>query len=206
MTHALPPVRQPGHAVAPMFPDRWSPRAFGPAPVGEAAMATLLEAARWAPSASNHQPWRLVWALRGEPAFDRIAAALVPGNRLWAEKAGALIAVTARETLPAPAGGEEGTNRWAAFDTGAAWMSLALQARGLGLVAHAMGGFEPGPLAAAVALPAGHVALAVVAVGHPGRAEDLPEKLRLREVPSGRRALEEISFRGAFPGGNALLG
>ncbi|MBP9183187.1 MAG: nitroreductase family protein [Fuscovulum sp.] len=197
MTDATPPTRRPEHDVAPMFPARWSPRSLTAAPVTEAQVMTLLEAARWAPSASNHQPWRLVWALRGEPAFDAITAALVPFNQDWAGKAAALIVVASDDRVA----GRDGTlaaNRWAAFDSGAAWMALALQAEALGLVAHAMGGFDAAALAGAVALPEAHSLHAVVAVGHQGRAGDLPEGLRAREVPSPRKALAEIARRGRF--------
>lgn len=200
MTFALPPSRRPDHAVAPMFPARWSPRAFAARPLEAATVGILLEAARWAPSASNHQPWRFVWALRGDAAFERIAGALVPFNRAWAEKAAALIVVAAKETV-AGADGTEAANRWAAFDAGAAWMSLALQAQALGLAAHAMGGFDAAALASAVGLPADHALQAVVAVGHPGAAADLPEALRSREVPNARRPVAETAFRGSFAAG-----
>lgn len=197
MTDVTPPTRRPDHGVAPMFPARWSPRSLTEAPVTEAEVMTLLEAARWAPSASNHQPWRLVWALRDEPAFDAIAAALVPFNQDWAGKAAALIVVASDDRV-AGRDGSTTTNRWAAFDSGAAWMSLALQASAMGLVAHAMGGFDATALARALALPEAHSLHAVVAVGHQGRPEDLPEGLRAREVPSPRKTLAEIARRGGF--------
>ncbi|MBE2275968.1 MAG: nitroreductase family protein [Rhodobacteraceae bacterium] len=195
--HALP-SRRPDHAVAPMFPARWSPRAFAATPLSEAEVMTLVEAARWAPSAANRQPWRLVWALRGEAGFAAIAAALNPTNRIWADKAAVLIALASKDTSP-DAGGSEVANHWSAFDTGAAWASLALQAEAMGLAAHAMGGFDPAALAAAVGLPDGHTLRAVVAAGHRGATADLPEALRAREVPSPRRPLAEIAFRGRFP-------
>lgn len=191
------PIRQSGHPVDPLFPARWSPRAFSDATLTEAQVQVLLEAARWAPSAANHQPWRLVWALRDEPGFRAILDGLVPFNRDWAEKAAALVVVASKDRM-ADRDGSEADNRWAAFDSGAAWMSLALQAARDGLAAHAMGGFDAAALAASLALPEGHSLHAVVAVGHPGRPDSLPEPLRAREVPSPRLALEEIAFRGRF--------
>ncbi|NGM47798.1 nitroreductase family protein [Rhodobacter sp. SGA-6-6] len=191
------PIRQPGHPVDPLFPARWSPRAFSDAALTEGQVKVLLEAARWAPSAANHQPWRLVWALRGEPGFRAILDGLVPFNREWAEKAAALIVVASKDRMTGR-DGAEADNRWAAFDSGAAWMSLALQAARDGLAAHAMGGFDATALAAALGLPEGHSLQAVVAVGHPGQPESLPEPLRAREVPSPRLALEEIAFHGRF--------
>lgn len=165
------------------------------APVPRAAVLSLLEAARWAPSSGNGQPWRFVWALRGTPAFDAFLATLVPGNREWAHRAGALVLVAARtvrdDGKPAPS---------AAFDAGAAWMALALQGTISSLVVHAMGGFDREAARTAAALPAGLEPQVVVAIGVPGRAEDLPEKLRAREQPSDRLRVAEIAFEGSYGG------
>lgn len=197
MTCALPPTRRPDHAAHPMFPARWSPRAFSDQPVSAEQVLVLLEAARFAPSASNHQPWRFVWALRGDDGFAAIRDALVPFNATWAGKAAALIVVATKSTVTTK-DGAEAPNHYAAFDAGAAWMSLALQARTSGLMAHAMAGFDHAALARAVALPEGHALHAVVAVGHHGQAADLPEALRAREVPSPRLPLSDLAVRGRF--------
>lgn len=189
--------RQPGHPVAPQFPARWSPRSFTDREVSEAEVMSLLEAARWAPSASNHQPWRIVWARRGEAGFAAIHAALAAGNQTWAGKAGVLFAVASKDTVMNREGAEA-PNRTAGFDTGAAWMSLALQAQTMGLAAHAMGGFDKDLLAAAVGLPDGHTLHCVVAVGEQGPADALPEDLRAREKPSGRKPVDEIAVHGRF--------
>jgi nitroreductase len=161
------------------------------APLASEAVLTLLEAARWAPSSGNGQPWRFVWALRGTPAFEALLATLVPGNREWAHAAGALVLVAARtvrdDGKPAPT---------AAFDAGAAWMALALQGTLSGLVVHAMAGFDKAQASLAAALPPGVEPQAMVALGHPGRAEDLPEKHRARESPSDRLPLEQLAFEG----------
>lgn len=197
MSLDLTAARQPDHPVEPQFPGRWSPRSFAEAAMTEAEVLTLLEAARWAPSASNNQPGRFVWALREDPGFSGILGALVPFNRDWAGKAAALIVVASRDEATKP----DGTvvpNRWASFDTGAAWMSLALQAQAMGLVAHAMGGFDGDALAEVIGLPAGHSLHAVVAIGTQGLADALPEGLRSRETPSQRRPLSESAFRGGF--------
>lgn len=189
-------IRVAGYPVDAQFPGRWSPRAFTEATVAEAEVLTLIEAARWAPSASNLQPWRFVWALRGDAAFARIAESLVPFNKAWAEKAAALIVVASKTTVLKEEA--EVANSFHAFDAGAAWGHLALQAHLQGLVAHAMGGFDHAKTAEAVALPANHALHAVVAVGHRGDAASLPEALRAREVPSPRLSLTEISARGSF--------
>ena len=189
--------RQPDHPVAPQFPARWSPRSFTDRDVTEAEVMSLLEAARWAPSASNHQPWRLVWARRGEEAFGAIRATLTGANPVWTGQAGVLFAVASKDTVTNREGVEV-ANRTAGFDTGAAWLSLALQAQTMCLAAHAMGGFDKDALAAAVGLPDGHTLHCVVAVGEQGPAEALPDDLKAREKPSGRKPVAEIAVHGRF--------
>ena len=192
-----PPGRQPDYPVAPQFPARWSPRSFTDRALSEAEVMTLLEAARWAPSASNHQPWRFVWARRGEEAFATLHGCLTGNNLIWTSKAAALVAVASKDTVTNREGAEV-ANRTAGFDTGAAWMSLALQARAMGLFAHAMGGFDREKLAAAIRLPEGHTLHCVVAVGEQGPAEALPDDLAAREKPSSRKPVEDISRHGRF--------
>jgi nitroreductase len=197
MTQMPTIARQPDHPVAPQFPARWSPRSFTDRALTMEEVLTLLEAARWAPSASNHQPWRLVWALRDEPGFSVIHAALTGNNLTWAGKAAALIVVASKDTV-LNRDSVEVPNRTAGFDTGAAWMSLALQAQTMGLAAHAMGGFDQTALSAAVALPGGHTLHCVVAVGEQGPVTTLPEDLAAREKPSGRKPLSETAHHGRF--------
>ena len=192
-----PHGRQPDHPVAAQFTARWSPRSFSDRALTEAEVMSLLEAARWAPSASNHQPWRLVWARRGEAEFDTLHACLTGNNLVWTAKAAALIVVASKYTVQNREGAEV-PNRTAGFDTGAAWMSLALQAHEMGLFAHAMGGFDRDKLAAAVHLPEGHTLHCVVAVGEQGPAEALPEDLAAREKPSQRKPLAETAVHGRF--------
>lgn len=189
--------RQPDHPVADQFIARWSPRSFSDRALSGAQVMSLLEAARWAPSASNQQPWRLVWALRGEAAFDALNACLTGNNLVWTAKAAALIVVASKDTQT-NRDGVEVANRTAGFDTGSAWMSLALQAHSMGLVAHAMGGFDRERLAATVALPEGHTLHCVVAVGEQGPAGALPEDLAAREKPSSRKPLDQTAHPGSF--------
>lgn len=189
--------RHADHPIDPRFLQRWSARALAPG-VSEAELLTCLEAARWAPSASNTQPWRYVAALHGEPAFAAIHAALVPFNQSWTASAGALVVAC---SLTASAPTPEHPSKplpGSAFDAGAAWMSFALQAQQLGLVAHAMGGFSREPLAAAVQLPEGLRIDCVIALGRPGDPAALPADLQSREHPNGRRPLAELVVRGRF--------
>jgi nitroreductase len=190
-------MRHPDHPIDPRFLQRWSPRALSP-DVSEAELLTCLEAARWAPSSSNSQPWRYVVARAGEPGFDTIFQSLVPFNQSWAGRAGALIAACSLLESVAP-GAEAATPLpGSAFDAGAAWMSLALQAQALGLVSHAMGGFKREQLAAALRVPASARIDCVIALGRPGDPSQLGQDLQAREHPNGRRPLAESVMRGVW--------
>jgi nitroreductase len=164
-------------------------------PVSRGALLSLLEAARWSPSGGNGQPWRFVYGTAGTPAFDSLLATLVPTNLAWARRAGALVLLCARtvreDGRPAPS---------AVFDAGAAWMALALQGTLSGLHVHAMGGFDKEAARAAAGLPPGLEPQVMIAVGHPGRVEDLPEPLREREQPSDRLPVGELAVEGRFGG------
>jgi nitroreductase len=190
------PARTADHPVADLFLKRWSPRAFGEATLDEAQVLTVLEAARWAPSANNNQPWRFAYGLRGDAGFAAIAEALSPGNRLWAEKAGALIVLASATTVSR--NGAEVPNGTHAFDTGAAWAMLAVQAQLSGLISHAMGGFDHDKMRAGLNVPASFALHAVVALGHAGDPAALPDTLRAREVPNQRRPLNETMQRGRY--------
>jgi nitroreductase len=190
------PARKPDHAIHDQFTGRWSPRAFADTPVSEAEMKQLFEAARWSPSASNNQPWRFAYGLRGDASFEQIVAGLKGFNTGWAQKASALIVVASAKSVEKD--GEKSPNAWHAFDTGAAWAHLALQAQDMGLVTHAMGGFEAEVLAKSLKLPEDYEIHAVVAVGHRGDKADLPEALQAREAPSQRRPISETVARGGF--------
>ncbi len=191
-------TRTTEHPIHPQFTQRWSPRAFSGEALGLEQLLPLFEAARWAPSASNTQPWRFVYGLAGTPAFAGILDGLVPFNQAWAGQAGALVVViSATQSVP-PGQSEAKPLPWHALDTGAAWMSLALQAQASGLAAHAMGGFDAAKLRDTLAVPATHELHAVVAIGRQGDAATLPEALRARELPSPRRPLSALVAEGRF--------
>ena len=190
-------ARNADHPIDPQFLNRWSPRAFGPQSLTEAQVMQLLEAARWAPSASNHQPARFAWGLRGDAAFAAILGGLVPFNQSWAQEAAALVVVASKPF--SEKNGQAVANVWHGFDAGAAWMSMALQAQSMGLIAHAMGGFEAEVLGAAVQLPQSYTLHAVVAFGMMGDPSTLPEVLKSREAPSGRRAVADVAGHGVLP-------
>lgn len=190
--------RKPDHPVNSLFIDRWSPRAFTGETISKQSLLTVLEAARWAPSAYNFQPWRFVWALRDTSAWQPIFDALVPFNQSWAKNASALIVIASKQDAQFPGQDSPGANPWSSFDCGAAWASLAFQANFSGLAAHALAGFEPEKLKAAIALPDGFAIQTVVVLGKVGDKQVLPESLQQRETPNARTPLSEMASEGIF--------
>ncbi|HEX8146125.1 MAG TPA: nitroreductase family protein [Pyrinomonadaceae bacterium] len=185
---------QAQNPVDELFLDRWSPRAMSGEGVTEEELLTLFEAARWAPSSYNNQPWRILYARRETGQWPAFFGLLVEGNQAWAKDAAALLLFVSKETFdfngkPYPTH---------SFDTGAAWENLALQATMLGLVTHGMQGFDYERARSELNIPAGFRVEAMIAVGRPGDPARLPERLREREAPSGRKPLAEITCEGAF--------
>jgi len=175
--------------VHPLLAERWSPRGFDRAhEIGDEALAALLEAARWAPSAQNSQPWRFLVTRRGELAHDRLFAALAPGNQAWAGQASALVLVAART-----AGDDGRPQPWALYDTGQAVAALVTQAQADGLAVHQMGGFDTDAVRAGFGLAGALTPVVVLAIGLPGDATGLPEPLAAREAaPRTRHPLSDL--------------
>ncbi len=192
--------RRPDHPIDPLFLERWSPRAFDESQMPEEDLLSLFEAARWAPSAFNSQPWRFLYALRGEADWERFLGLLIPWNQSWARSGSALIYILS-DTLPfTDKAGEPATSRTHSYDSGAAWACLALQATRLGYQAHGMSGVDFERASEELAVPDRYRIEAAAVVGRIGDPSTLPEKLRARETPSGRKAVGETAFRGSFPG------
>ena len=170
-----------------VFRNRWSPRAFAPTPVPRVAVQTLIDAARRAPSQKNTQPWRFFIATRGG-ARDALDAVVNPSNRTWSDVAPVLLAVVAHTS------GTGANSQLALFDTGSAWMSMALQAELLGLQVHAMGGFDRDRAGLVLDLDADQaLVVCLVAVGERGRVDSLPPELQDREAPKPRLSIDEVS-------------
>lgn len=182
--------------VAAMFLDRWSPRAFADDEMSDKLLMSFFEAARWAPSSMNAQPWRFVYVKRSEPGWQPFLDALSNTNRSWALQAAALIAFVSKETIEFA--GKEVASPTHSFDTGAAWMSFALQASLSGWHTHGMAGFNDDKLREVLNVPTSFTINAVAAIGKLGDAASLPEQLKLREIPSERYSLEELVFNGKF--------
>ena len=191
--------RRPAHPIDPIFTERWSPRAFSPEEISQEELLTIFEAARWAPSAYNSQPWRFVYARRGTSHFDALLGALIPFNQSWAQRAAALVYVVSNSVLRSPGSDKDVPSHSHSFDAGAAWSSLAFQATRLGWHTHGMSGVDFDRAFIDLGVPAGYRVEAAVAIGRLGDKSLLPAGLQAREVPSDREPLSEIIFEGRFP-------
>lgn len=202
MTAPLHNPRTPEVDVDAIFPDRWSPRSFLSAPLSEEDLQSLFEAARWAPSCYNEQPWLFLYAVT-EKDRERFLGALYEKNREWAHRAPMLLFVLARRRFSVT--GKE--NRHAVFDAGAAWMALALQARRRGLHAHGMAGFSRKRAYEILQVSEEeYEIMAAVAIGRRGRPEVLGEDLRSAEAPNARKPHAEVAREGGFRGADAGKG
>jgi nitroreductase len=192
--------RIPDHPIARLFLERWSPRAFDGSDMAEADLLTLFEAARWAPSAFNSQPWRFLYAKRGDEDWERFLSLLIPWNQGWAHSASVLIYILSDSTpMTDRKTGEPTGSHSHSFDSGAAWVSLALQASLMGYHAHGMSGVDFERARTELRVPERFRLEAAAVVGRIGDPASLDEKLRARETPSGRKAVEEFAFRGGWP-------
>ncbi|MEM7253843.1 MAG: nitroreductase family protein [Pseudomonadota bacterium] len=185
--------RSAEHDIEPLLLSRWSPRAMSGAAIDDAALSRLFEAARWAPSSYNAQPWVFVYVKRDTPSWSALFDTLVEFNQSWAVNAGALIAIVAKAV---DSKGEP--TKTHGFDCGAAWQNLALQGSSMGLVVHGMQGFDYPGASRVMGVPDDHEVQMMIAVGHPGDIDDLGEKLAEREVPSDRKAIREFVREGSF--------
>jgi len=194
--------RTPEYSVDPLFPQRWSPRALTGEPIEEATLLSFFEAARWAPSAYNSQPWRFIYGRAGNPAWQPIFDALIPFNQEWAQRASALVVVLSKTRWVPPGKDEAQALDTHAFDTGAAWASLAFQARLAGWYTHAQGGFDHAVLRRNLSIPDDYAIHAIVAIGRLGDKAILPEGLQVREQPNERQPVKALAAEGSFAFGS----
>jgi nitroreductase len=190
-------VRTSDYPIDRLFLDRWSPRALSGEPLSDREMLTLFEAAHWAPSSGNSQPWRFLYARRDTEHWPLFFDLLNEGNKTWCHRAAALIVFISRTT-------HEQTGRVLrthSYDTGSAWMSLAYQGWMKGLVVHGMAGFDYDRAKAALNVPDDFTVEAMAAVGRPGAKDDRPPQHLAREVPSQRKSVTELVFAGPYRAG-----
>ncbi|MDR2166159.1 MAG: nitroreductase family protein [Zoogloeaceae bacterium] len=191
-------TRQIERGVNPLFVERWSARAFDESTLTEAELQTVFEAARWAPSAYNAQPWRFLYARRGTPDWRKFLDFLIPYNRDWAQHASALIiALSARRLVP-PGKTEAIDSIYHSHDTGAAVGFLVLQAHLSGLNTRIIGGFDQEKVKSELGVPDDYAVESLIVIGRKGKPETLSESFRAREAPSERLPLQNLVAEGRF--------
>jgi len=187
------PVEFPVHEL---IQNRWSPRAFSDKAVPQEVLRSLFEAARWAPSSSNEQPWAYIVATKDDAEnFEKSLGALVEFNANWARKAPVLVIAVAELAFAK----NNTPNRNAQYDVGAASLQLSIEATARGLVVHQMAGFDPETAKETYDIPQGWEPIAAMAIGYPGDASSLPEPLQSREkAPRSRKRIREFVMSGQW--------
>ncbi|MFN5628188.1 MAG: nitroreductase family protein [Bacteroidota bacterium] len=182
-------IAQTKFPVSKIISKRWSPRAFSKSPVTKNEVLTLLEAASWAPSASNEQPWHFYFGLKNTDGFRLILNGLEEGNKVWAQNSSALIVCCVKKISEKT--GKE--NKWANHDLGLANATLLYQAMEMDIYCHPMAGFNGEALIKNLNIDSACEPLVVIALGHLGNADELDEPLKSREkLQRSRKNLEEI--------------
>jgi nitroreductase len=182
--------------VLPLFAERWSPRAFDGSAIPEDDLDVILEAAALAPSAFNYQPWRFLYSHRDDANWEQFLSLLVPFNASWAKQAGVLLFIVSDSVMQQ--GEQANPSHSHSFDAGAAWAQMALQATALGYHAHGMTGIDFDRIRTELDVPESYRIEAAVAIGRRGSPDILPEGLRAREVPSGRKPVSALANAGPF--------
>ena len=184
------------HPIHDLLRHRWSPRAFSEKPISPDILRSLFEAARWAPSSNNEQPWAYIVATKDdEENFEKSLGALVEFNANWAKHAPVLAIAVAQLAFAK----NNAPNRNAQYDVGAASMQLSIEATARGLVVHQMAGFDPETAKEAYDIPQGWEPIAAMAIGYPGDASSLPEPYQTREkAPRSRKPIREFVMSGQW--------
>lgn len=182
--------------VEKLIVDRWSPRAFDESEIALEDLDVIFEAAGWAPSAYNVQPWTFLYARRSDAHWDRFLSGLIDFNQGWAKDASALVYIVSDKLMRSDEGNS--ANHSHSFDAGAAWALAALQAQALGYHTHGMTGIKFGEAEALLGIPNDHRLEAAFVIGKAAGKEKLPDFLQEREAPSGRKPVSEIARNGNF--------
>lgn len=178
-----------------IFIERWSPRSFKNTPVETEKLETLFEAARWAPSCFNDQPWLFLYAETKEEDKNLYLKTLVEANQKWAKEAPVLALVFARKNFSS----RDSENAWAEFDTGSAFMSLIMQAHMLGLSCHGMGGFNKEKAFEVTGVPSDkYHSICALAIGYKGSPDKLEDDFKENEKPNDRKPLSSVFMKETF--------
>jgi nitroreductase len=186
--------RKAAYPIENLLLNRWSPRAMSGESITDEQLMKLFEAARWAPSSYNGQPWRFIYAKRNTPSWQKLFDLMVPSNQEWAKNAAVLVVVVSRDSFTQ----NNKPARTHSFDTGAATENLALQGYADGLVVHGMEGFDYAAAKKTLKIPDGYTVEAMFAIGKPGKKETLSPELQKREIPSDRNSIQSFVFEGEF--------
>ncbi len=186
--------RKSTYQINPLILNRWSPRSMTGEELDNEEIMSLFEAARWAPSSYNNQPWRFIYAKRNTEHWDRLFNLLAEGNRAWAKNSALLVVVISRKNF-------EYNERPAIthqFDTGSAWENLALEAFSKGIVAHGMQGFDYDKARIDLEIPIDFEVMAMIAIGKKGSRDNLSPELQKKEKLSDRKPLKDIVMEGIY--------
>ena len=180
--------------INPLILNRWSPRAMTGEDLDNEEIMSLFEAARWAPSSYNNQPWRFIYAKRNTEHWERMFSLLAEGNKSWAKNSALLVVVISRKNFEF----NEKPTRTHQFDAGSAWENLALEAFSRGLVAHGMQGFNYDKARIDLIIPDDFEVMTMIAIGKKGSRESLPPELQEKEKLTDRKPLKDIIMEGLY--------
>lgn len=187
-------TRSTSYEINSLIINRWSPRSFADSILSDTELFSLFEAARWAPSSSNSQPWRFIYAKRGSKNWDDLFNLLIDFNKQWCVNASVLVVVISRKNFE----NNDKPSITHQFDTGAAWENLAIQAVSQGLVTHGMAGFDYEKARKDLGVPDDYDIVAMIAIGKRGPKEKLSLELQAREMPNSRKPLSDIVMEGKY--------
>ena len=187
-------ARKSNYPINPLILNRWSPRSMTGEALNDEDIMSLFEAARWAPSSYNNQPWRFIYAKRNTEHWDRFFNLLAEGNKNWTKNAALLVVVISRKNFEF----NEKPAITHQFDAGSAWENLALEASSRGIVAHGMQGFDYEKAGVDLGVPHDFEVMAMIAIGKKGPIEILPPELQEKEKLTDRKPLKEIIMEGFY--------
>jgi len=186
--------RKTRYSINPLILNRWSPRAFSGEKLPDKELLPLFEAARWAPSSFNHQPWRFIVAKRETPEWKNMFSVMNKWNKSWAVNASALMLLISHKTFEY----KHNPSRTHSMDSGTAMQNLSLEATTRGLIVHGMEGFDYAKARRVLKVPKDYQIEALYAIGKRGKKSILPEALQKKETPNTRLPLKQLVFKGHF--------
>lgn len=187
-------VRHNDHSINSLIINRWSPRAMTGEEMSETELIPLFEAARWAPSSYNNQPWRFLYAKKNSASWPIFFDLMIDFNKGWVKNAAVIVVAISGKNFEH----NKKPSRTHSFDTGAAWMAMALEGDARGFVVHGMEGFDYERARKDLNIPDDYEVEAMIAIGKRAPAETLPEGMRKNETPSSRKPVDEIAIEGKF--------